>query len=63
MPQQKEKLKNSYINLFSCGFFFRLNTQFKVHENMLRKVKQDDVTTLHQSYILVFMLIDMSTLK
>lgn len=50
MPQQKEKLKNSYINLFSCGFF-RLNTQFKVHENMLRKVKQDDVTTLHQSYI------------
>lgn len=62
MPQQKEKLKNSYINLFSCGFF-RLNTQFKVHENMLRKVKQDDVTNLHQSYILVFMLIDMSTLK
>lgn len=57
MPQQKEK-----INLFSCGLF-RLNTQFKVHENMLRKVKQDDVTTLHQSYILVFMLIDMSTLK
>lgn len=24
MPQQKEKLKNSYINLFSCGLF-RLN--------------------------------------
>lgn len=47
------------ISIYYAVDFFRLNTQFKVHENMLRKVKQDDVTTPHQSW----MLIDMSTLK